>query len=494
MSTKTKKLGFVAAKPIPQVLRNINAFTLGARSVDPTHHDAGDLHRRLVDAGQGGRSHQQPGRPGHRRRHLPRRQPQGGGRDRREARPVHDCGYHASQAALAPKGYLTGAEWNWEAALSVVRSTMVQAGKTIPDLVRGGLKAGIVKTSRLYGAGARRGAQARPTPSRRKFMGGGFVIFKGPIKDNKGNESSPPAPSRGQTDIELEKMSYLVEGVIGATSLSGDARAWAPASRGLAPLRPRGDRVPLAAAAGGGRWRRSSCSALFVALARARIRSTSTQLMCGGAFGSWFSLAEHAAARGAAAADRALHGAAGAARAWWSSAAKAPSCSAASRRWRPALRCADAACRRSRCSSRWRSPACVAGGVWIALGGRLRHWRGVNETISSLLLSYIAIALLNQLVEGPLRDPASLNKPSTPPLRRRQHDRQHLPGIDVHWGLASARRLRPRLAADAAAPPSASPRASSAAICAPPHGGPAGRPHRARHVRARRRRAPAWPA
>src|SRR6202166_1510744 len=34
-STKTGKLGFVAAKPIPQVLRNINAFALGARSVKP---------------------------------------------------------------------------------------------------------------------------------------------------------------------------------------------------------------------------------------------------------------------------------------------------------------------------------------------------------------------------------------------------------------------------------------------------------------------------
>ena len=48
-----------------------------------------------------------------------------------------------------------------------------------------------------------------------------------------------------------------------------------------------------------------------------------------------------------------------------------------------------------------------------ALVGALRHYRGVNETISSLLLAYIAIALMNHFVEGPLRDPASLNKPST---------------------------------------------------------------------------------
>ena len=55
----------------------------------------------------------------------------------------------------------------------------------------------------------------------------------------------------------------------------------------------------------------------------------------------------------------------------------------------------------------------TVGGAWIALSGGLQHYRGVNETISSLLLVYIALALLNHLVEGPMRDPASLNKPST---------------------------------------------------------------------------------
>ncbi|MFR6580209.1 MAG: BMP family ABC transporter substrate-binding protein, partial [Klebsiella pneumoniae] len=34
--SQSKKLGFIAAKPVPQVLRNLNAFTLGARRVDPT--------------------------------------------------------------------------------------------------------------------------------------------------------------------------------------------------------------------------------------------------------------------------------------------------------------------------------------------------------------------------------------------------------------------------------------------------------------------------
>ncbi|CZT37392.1 ABC transporter permease [Rhizobium sp. 9140] len=81
--------------------------------------------------------------------------------------------------------------------------------------------------------------------------------------------------------------------------------------------------------------------------------------------------------------------------------------------------------------------AMVVGASWIGAVGFLRHYRGVNETISSLLLSYIAIALMNQLVEGPLRDPASLNKPSTMTLPA-DYRIGAIPGMDVHWGLVIA--------------------------------------------------------
>src|SRR5436190_1662767 len=78
--------------------------------------------------------------------------------------------------------------------------------------------------------------------------------------------------------------------------------------------------------------------------------------------------------------------------------------------------------------------AMIMGGLWIALAGALRHWRGVNETISSLLLTYIAIALMNHFVEGPLRDPSSLNKPSTWPIGDNNMIGT-IPGTDIHWGL-----------------------------------------------------------
>jgi ABC-type uncharacterized transport system permease subunit len=76
----------------------------------------------------------------------------------------------------------------------------------------------------------------------------------------------------------------------------------------------------------------------------------------------------------------------------------------------------------------------LTGGLWIALIGALRHYRGVNETISSLLLNYVAIALLNHLVEGPLRDPSSLNQPSTYPLPSTLH-LGDFPGSRIHYGL-----------------------------------------------------------
>ena len=78
----------------------------------------------------------------------------------------------------------------------------------------------------------------------------------------------------------------------------------------------------------------------------------------------------------------------------------------------------------------------IVGGFWIGLAGALRHYRGVNETISSLLLAYIAIALMNHIVEGPLRDPASLNKPSTAHIGE-ANMLGSLPGMDVHLGLVA---------------------------------------------------------
>lgn len=76
----------------------------------------------------------------------------------------------------------------------------------------------------------------------------------------------------------------------------------------------------------------------------------------------------------------------------------------------------------------------ISGGLWIAVIGWLKYYRSVNETITSLLFNYIAIALLNHLVTGPLRDPQSLNKPATMPIGS-DNMIGDIPGLGVHWGL-----------------------------------------------------------
>lgn len=76
----------------------------------------------------------------------------------------------------------------------------------------------------------------------------------------------------------------------------------------------------------------------------------------------------------------------------------------------------------------------LAGGIWIAIVGALRHYRAVNETISSLLMNYVAIALLNHLVGGPMKDPSSLNKPSSYPIA--DVDKLgSIPFTRIHYGL-----------------------------------------------------------
>ncbi len=212
--SKSKKLGFVAAKPIPQVLRNINAFTMGARSVDPkittTVIFTGDWSMPVKEAeATNGLADQ--------------------GVDvftmhvdgpkvvvetaARRGRMV--CGYHASQAKLAPQAYLTGAEWNWLTAYTSILEA-ARSGKPHPNFVRGGLKEGFVKTS-AYGPAVSEAARKGADAVKARMMAGSFDIFggSGEIKDNTGKVVVPKGKVFKQTDLALEGMNYLVEGVIG---------------------------------------------------------------------------------------------------------------------------------------------------------------------------------------------------------------------------------------------------------------------------------------
>jgi simple sugar transport system substrate-binding protein len=213
--SKTKKIGFVAAKPIPQVLLNINSFALGARSVDPS------ITTRVIFTGDWS----MPVKEAEATNSLA---DQGvdvitchvdGPKvvvETTERRGLYTCGYHANQAKLAPKGYLTGAEWNWITVYKPFVEEM-EAGKPLGNFVRGGLAEGFIKMSPL-GPAVTPEARKNFDAVKAEIMKGGFSVIKGPLKDNTGKIVVPAGTAYPERAPELESMNYLVEGVIGATA------------------------------------------------------------------------------------------------------------------------------------------------------------------------------------------------------------------------------------------------------------------------------------
>jgi len=212
--SKTGKLGYIAAIPIPQVLRNINSFTLAARSLNPkitvqvvftggwsNPVKEAESANSLIDQGVDVLTC-----------HVDSPKVV---IETAEKRGVYSCGYHVDQSKLAPNGFLTGAEWNWS-KVYLDYATMIAKGSQIPNLIRGGFKEGLVKSS-PYGKAVSAKAKADADKVRAQFMKGDFVVYKGPIKDNTGKEVIHKGKEYGQTDIWLESMDWLVEGVVGRT-------------------------------------------------------------------------------------------------------------------------------------------------------------------------------------------------------------------------------------------------------------------------------------
>src|SRR5260370_13595635 len=95
------------------------------------------------------------------------------------------CGYHVNQSPLAPKAYLTGAEWNWE-ALYPKFVKMIAAGEAIPNFYRGGLKEEIVKCS-PYGEAVSAEARQHRDDLNAQLTARPYTLLKCPNMDNKGN-------------------------------------------------------------------------------------------------------------------------------------------------------------------------------------------------------------------------------------------------------------------------------------------------------------------
>ncbi|MBU6229199.1 MAG: BMP family ABC transporter substrate-binding protein [Cyanobacteria bacterium REEB459] len=217
-TSKSGKLGFVAAKPIPQLLRNVNSFTLGARSVNPK------ITTQVIFTGDWS---------------VPVKEAEATNSmvdqgvdvitchvdspkvvmETAEKRGIFCSGYHANQSSLAPKGYLTGAEWDWSSIYTSLGKQLI-AGKSIakgdiPHILRGGLADNFCKLS-PFGPAVSAAAKADAEKALAGIKSGQLTIYKGPLKTNTGKLILPAGKDLKITDIELEKMDYLIEGVKGS--------------------------------------------------------------------------------------------------------------------------------------------------------------------------------------------------------------------------------------------------------------------------------------
>jgi basic membrane protein A and related proteins len=211
LSTRSNKLGFVAAKPIASVLSNINSFMLGAKKTNPNATVqvifTGDWSlpvreaeavNALIDAGCDVITCHVDG---------PKVVV-----ETAEKRGVKTCGHNSNQGPLAPKGFITGAEYKWETIYKGYATNLAE-GKPLPNMVAGGYEGDMVQNS-PFGAGAsdaaRKAATAAIADLRAKKP-----IYVGPLKDNKTGKVVIDK-TYDNLDPYLDQMNYLLEGVSGS--------------------------------------------------------------------------------------------------------------------------------------------------------------------------------------------------------------------------------------------------------------------------------------
>jgi len=212
LSTKSNKIGFVAPKAIPIVLRNINSVLAGARKVNPnatvTVIFTGDWSlpireaeatNALIDAGCDVIATQVDN---------PKVL-----METAERRGAKTCGTTFSQASMAPKGFVTGAENKYETVYRIY-ADYLKKGETLPNVLIGGYDKDMIRNT-PFGPGATDAARNAATAAIAD-MKAGKPVFAGALKDNKGKVIA--AATSGNYDPILERMDYLLEGVVGSTT------------------------------------------------------------------------------------------------------------------------------------------------------------------------------------------------------------------------------------------------------------------------------------
>lgn len=213
-ATKSNKLGYIVAFPIPQTLANVNAFELGAKSVNP------DATTTVVFTA----SWCDPGKQAQAATALISQkvdvltQHQDCTKtiiETAERAGISSVGYHYDASSLAPKGWLTGSEWNWGPMYTDIITTALEGkfeGSPYDGDYRVGLQTGdnpFVQSP--FGPGVDDATKAEIETAKGKLADTG--IFTGPLKDQSGKEAVPAGKTL--TYDEVEQMNFLVEGVVG---------------------------------------------------------------------------------------------------------------------------------------------------------------------------------------------------------------------------------------------------------------------------------------
>ncbi len=208
-ATKSNKIGYVAAFPIPEVVRGINAFTIGARSVNPNVEVNVVWTSSWYD-------------PGKEREAAETLMSQGADVlaqhtdstavvQAAEDKGKFAVGYHSDMSKYGPKAHLTASTHIWTPYyMSVVDAQM--NGKWQSSNTWGGLKEGMVALSD-FGPAVTEETKALVQKAIDEIKAGKLHPFQGPLKNQAGEKVV--AAGKTMSDDELLKMGYYVEGIIG---------------------------------------------------------------------------------------------------------------------------------------------------------------------------------------------------------------------------------------------------------------------------------------
>lgn len=209
MKTKSNKIGYVAAMQIPEVIRGINAFTLGAQSVNPkvsveviwtnTWFDPAVEKQAALELLNKGCDV------------LAQHQDTTAAQIAAQEKGAFAIGYNSPTATAAPKAYLTAPLFNW-ATFYTDDVQSILDGKWVSRAYWEGFDKNMVALDTLS-ANCAKGSSEAVEAAKAKIIAGTLNVFAGPIADQSG--AVKVASATAMTDDEVWNMSWFVKGVIG---------------------------------------------------------------------------------------------------------------------------------------------------------------------------------------------------------------------------------------------------------------------------------------